>query len=155
MSRVGEKAPEFSLYDTDLNLVFLKEFRGKKVVLAFYPGAFSTVCRREMCTLSEKVMEFDRLNAQILGISVDGPFANRAFKMQNGISFPLLCDFNREVTEKYGILLRNFYAIHGYSVANRAVFIVDKEGILAYVWKAKDVGEEPDYGLLVERVGKV
>ncbi|WP_036225838.1 redoxin domain-containing protein [Mesoaciditoga lauensis] len=155
MLKVGETAPQFKLYDTDLNLVFLKDFAGKKVVLAFYPGAFTAVCQKEMCTLNRAMSKFEKLNAQVIGISVDGPFANRAFKIQNEISFPILCDFNREVVNMYDVAEENFYAIDGYTAARRSVFILDREGKIAYMWLSKNAGQEPDYEEIERELEKI
>jgi peroxiredoxin len=155
MLKIGEMAPQFNLYDTDLNLIYLKEFAGKKIVLAFYPGAFTAVCQKEMCTLNKAMSQFEKLNAQVIGISVDGPFANRAFKLQNDISFPILCDFNREVVRMYDVAEENFYAVYGYTVARRSVFIIDREGKIAYIWLSEDDGQEPDYDEIERELEKI
>ncbi len=155
MLKVGDVAPQFKLYDTDLKLEYLKDFSGKKVVLAFYPGAFTSVCQKEMCTLSDAMSKFEKMDAQVLGISVDGPFANKAFKMQNRISFPILCDFNREVIKMYDVMEKDFYAIYGYTVAKRSVFIVDRDGKIAYIWISKDAGQEPNYDEIERELEKI
>jgi len=143
--KVGDKAPDFELYDVDLKLRSLKEFNGKNVILAFYPGAFTSVCQKEMCTLRDSLSKFNKFNAQVVGISVDGPFANKAFAQQNMITFPVLCDFERKVSKMYGGLHEDFVGIKGYSVAKRSVFVVNKEGKIAYLWVSEDPGKEPDY----------
>lgn len=142
---VGQKAPEIHLHDTGLKMVSLKGFSGRKVVLAFYPGAFTSVCQEEMCTLRDNLSKFEKFNAQVIGISVDGPFANKAFSEQNRIKFPILCDFERKAAESYGVLDRDFFNIKGYSVAKRSVFILDGKGIIIYKWVSDDPGIEPNY----------
>ena len=91
--KVGSKAPEFTLFDTDKKPRSLSEFRGKNVVLAFYPGAFTGVCTKELCAFRDAMSNFNNLNAQVVGISVDSPFANKAFATQNNLQFPLLSDY--------------------------------------------------------------
>ena len=152
---IGQKAPEFHLYTTNLEMMSLKDFSGKKVVLAFYPGAFTSVCQKEMCTLRDNLSKFEKLNAQVIGISVDGPFANKAFSEQNRIRFPLLCDFERKATESYEVLDRDFFNIKGYSVAKRSVFILDGEGLIAYKWVSNDPAIEPNYEEIEEKLAEL
>jgi peroxiredoxin len=142
---VGQTAPEFSLYDQDRNERSLGEFKGKKVILAFFPGAFTGVCTTEMCTLRDRADQFNSLNAQVLGISVDPPFAQKAWADANNLNFPVLCDFNRQVVNQYDVALPNLAGLQGYTVANRAVFVVDKEGVVRYKWLAPSPVNEPDY----------
>ena len=101
---VGNKAPDFALFDTEKKVRSLSEFLGKKTVLAFYPGAFTGVCTKELCTLRDSMTRFSELNAQVIGISVDAPFANKAFASQNNLQFPLLSDFTRATIRAYGIV---------------------------------------------------
>ena len=85
---VGQPAPDFTLYDADRQQRSLAEFRGKSVVLAFYPGAFTGVCTTEMCTFRDRMERFNSMNSQVLGISVDGAFAQKVFSDQNNLNFP-------------------------------------------------------------------
>ena len=105
---VGNKAPDFALFDTEKKVRSLSEFLGKKTVLAFYPGAFTGVCTKELCTLRDSMTRFSELNAQVIGISVDAPFANKAFASQNNLQFPLLSDFTRATIRAYGIVHDGF-----------------------------------------------
>jgi peroxiredoxin len=142
---VGDKAPDFALHDTEKKLRSLKEFLGKKTVVVFYPGAFTGVCTKEMCTFRDSLSKFNEMNAQVVGISVDSPYANKAFAHQNNLQFPLLSDFNRAAVQAYSIVLENFGGLTGYSVAKRYVFVLDKNGIIRYVWVSDDPGVEPNY----------
>ena len=142
---IGQEAPGFSLYDQDREERCLAEFKGKNVVLAFYPGAFTDVCTTEMCVLRDQGGEFKSLNAQVLGISVDPPFAQKAWADANNLNFPVLSDFNRDVVNKFDVALPNLGGLQGYVAANRAVFIVDKDGVVRYRWLAPSPGDEPDY----------
>ncbi len=142
---VGSKAPEFTLVDTEKNMRSLSEFLGKKTILAFYPGAFTGVCDKEMCTLRDSVSTLKTVNAQVVGISVDGLFANRAFAKQYQLTFPLLSDFTREVSKTYAGLQENFAGVKGYSTSKRAVFVLDAQGIVKYAWITDNPGVEPNY----------
>lgn len=143
--KLGDKYIDFELYDTDLKLRSLKEFEGKNIILVFYPGAFTSVCQREMCSFRDSISKFNKFNAQVIGISVDGPFANKAFAQQNALNFPILCDFERKVSKMYGGLYENFVGIKGYSASKRSVFVIDKTGKIAYSWMSEDPGKEPNY----------
>jgi glutaredoxin-dependent peroxiredoxin len=142
---VGSKAPEFMLFDTEKKGRSLKEFLGKKTVLAFYPGAFTGVCTKEFCALRDSMTRFNELNAQIVGISVDSPFANKAFAAQNNLQFPLLSDFNRATIKAYGIVHDGFAGLTGYSASKRSVFVLDKDGVVRYAWVSDNPGVEPNY----------
>ena len=142
---IGQTAPEFTLYDTDRDRRSLSDFEGKNVVLAFFPGAFTGVCTTEMCALRDRADQFNSLNAQVLGISVDPPFSQKAWAENNGLNFPLLSDFDRRVVALYGVALQNLAGLEGYVAANRAVFVVDKGGVVRYKWLAPTPSNEPDY----------
>jgi peroxiredoxin len=142
---VGTKAPDFSLFDTEKKVRSLKEFLGKKTVLAFYPGAFTGVCTKELCTLRDSMSRFNELNAQIVGISVDAPFANKAFAAQNNLQFPLLSDFTRATIRDYGIVHEGFSGLTGYAASKRSVFVLDKDGLVRYAWVSDSPGVEPNY----------
>jgi peroxiredoxin len=143
--KVGSKAPEFSLFDTNKKPRQLSEFLGKKVVLAFYPGAFTGACTKEVCALRDAMSNFNNLNAQIVGVSVDSPFANKVFATQNNLQFPLLSDYTREVSKQYGGVYEDFAGITGYIASKRAVFIINANGIVTYSWVSENPGVEPDY----------
>ena len=98
---VGAKAPDFTLYDTEKKERKLSEFLGKKTILAFYPGAFTGVCTKEMCQFRDSLANFNTMNAQVVGISVDSPFANKGFADANKLTFPLLSDFTRAVSTQW------------------------------------------------------
>ena len=107
-AEVGQSAPDFTLPDADRQPQTLSGFRGKNVVLAFYPGAFTGVCTTEMCTFRDQMEQFNSLDAQVLGISVDGAFSLKVFSDQNNLNFPLLSDFARQVVNQYDVALENF-----------------------------------------------
>ena len=145
MVEVGDDAPDFALHDHDRNIVTGGEHKGQRVVLAFYPGAFTGVCKKEMCMFQGTLQALNDANATVLGISVDSPFSNKAFAEENRITFPLLSDYSRTTVHAYGVPLDNFAGMEGYTAAQRAVFIVDENGDLMWKWIADSPGEEPDY----------
>lgn len=143
--KVGDKAPDFTLFDTDRKERSLKEFVGKNVILAFYPGAFTGVCQKELCQFRDMLPKFNQANAQVLGVSVDSPFANAAFASQNEISYPILCDYSREVSKKYAGVHEDFAGLKGYSASKRAIFVLDKAATIKYAWVTENPGQEPPY----------
>jgi peroxiredoxin len=143
--KIGDAAPNFSLVDMDRETRSLGDFGGRNVVLAFYPGAFTSTCKKEMCTLRDSIASMEELDAQVLGVSVNDPFSNKAFHEMNMLNFPLLCDYNREIVDLYGVAMPDFAGLRGYTAAKRSVFIVDREGIVRYKWVSENPGVEPDY----------
>jgi peroxiredoxin len=143
--KVGDKAPDFTLPDTDMKPRKLNEFLGKKVVLAFFVGAFTSVCTKEMCAFRDSMARLIDLKAQVIGISVNDPFSNKAFAEKNRLTFPILSDYNRQVIKTYGVETPDFGGLKGYTVAKRSIFIVDKNGVVRYVWTTEDPTIEPDY----------
>jgi len=148
MLTVGSSATDFELTDHNLKKVRLSSLKGK-VVLAFYPGAFTGVCTKEMCTFRDMMARFNELEATVLGISVDTPFANKAFAEHNGIEFSLLSDFGGEVAKQYGGVHTDFAGVPNYTAAKRAVFIVE-DGKVTYAWVSEDPGKEPPYEEIVK-----
>ncbi len=145
MANVGEKAAAFKLFNTKREEVSLEGLRGKKVVLAFFPAAFTGVCEKELCTFRDALASFNDLDAEVLGLSVDAPFSNGAFAEKNGINFPILSDYARETVRAYGVAHDDFAGLTGYTAAKRSVFVLDKEGIVRYRWVAPNPGTEPTY----------
>ena len=152
---VGQKAPDFKLFDNQLKLRSLKEFLGDTLVLAFFPGAFTSVCTREMCAFRDSLAKLEALKAKIVGISVNDPWSSRAFAEKNMLTFPLLCDYKREVIKLYGIQLQNFAGLEGYSAAKRSVFILDRQGMVRYVWISGNPAVEPHYDEIQQFLGKM
>ena len=143
--KVGDKAPDFVLVDTERKERPLKEFLGKKTVLAFFPGAFTGVCTKEMCALRDSISKLQGLNAQIVAVSVDGPFSNKAFADANNLTFPILSDYTRSTIKYYGIVHDGFAGLRGYTAAFRSVFVLDKNGVVKYAWVTENPGVEPPY----------
>jgi len=147
MLQPGSIAPDFALYDADKKERKLSEFlvKGKKTIVAFFPGAFTSVCTQELCTFRDMFNELEKMDARLVAISVDAPFAQKAFAEKYGFKFPLLCDFKREVTHKYGVVWDNLSGVNGYQVSNRAIFILDSDGKVLYSWLAPHTGVNVDF----------
>ncbi len=143
--KTGDRAPAFTLYDSEKKPHSLSEFLGKKTVLAFYPGAFTGVCTKEMCTFRDSLSSLGKLNAHVVGISVDSPFANKVFAEQNKITFPLLSDFTHEVSKSYGGVYEEFAGLKSYQASKRAVYVLDSAGVVQYSWISDNPGVEPPY----------
>ena len=124
--------------------VNLSDYSGKRVVLAFYPAAFTGVCTTELCTFTDSMSSLEGANVAILAISADNVFANNEFATANGIGFPLLCDVQRIAIEAYGLTIHDFGA-PGFTASQRAVFVVEPDGSVGYAWIAENPGLEPDY----------
>ena len=152
---IGQAAPDFSLYDTERQKRSLSEFKGQNVVLTFFPGAFTGVCSTVMCTLRDQVGQYNSLNAQIIGISVDPPFSQKVWIDQNNVTYPFLSDFNREAVNKYDVALPNLASMEGYVAAKRAVFVLDKEGIVRYKWVSDTPANELDYDEVQKAVAQL
>lgn len=152
---IGHQAPQFTLVNTELKTVSLADFAGKKVVLAFYPAAFTGVCQKEMCTFRDGLNEFVSANTSVLGVSVDSPFANKEFAAKNGLNFPLLSDISRDVIKSYDVVFNDLAGVKGYTVAKRSVFVIDREGVIRYKWVAPEPKVEPDYAEVKAAVKKL
>ena len=149
MVNIGDTAPAFTLRATDKREVSLSEYAGKTVILAFYPGAFTGVCDKEMCAFQDNMATLNDAEAVVLGISVDSPWANAEFARKYNLEFELLSDLDRQAVKAYDAFFIGLGGLDGYVSANRAVVIIDKEGTVQYRWVAENPGVEPDYAEVV------
>jgi peroxiredoxin len=140
---VGTSAPDFTLMNQDRQPVTLSAERGHPVVLAFFPAAFSSVCQKELCTFRDQLARLNHARARVYGISVDTFFALKAFHDAQGLTFPLLSDFNKQVIRDYGVFNEDMIGLHG--IAKRAVFVLDANGVVRYREVLQDARNEPDY----------
>jgi len=151
---VGSKAPDFTLMNQDRQPVTLSEQKGKPVVLAFFPAAFSGVCQKELCTFRDSMARLNKAHAQVYGISVDTFFALKAFADAQRFTFPLLSDFNKETIREYGVFNEDMIGLKG--IAKRAVFVIDKDGVVRHKEVLDDARNEPNYDEVfaaLERLG--
>ena len=140
---VGSTAPDFTLTNQDRQPVALSAQRGKPVVLAFFPAAFSSVCAKELCTFRDSIARLGKADAQVYGISVDTFFTLKAFHDHEKLSFPLLSDFNKQVIRDYGVFNEDMIGLKG--IAKRAVFVIDKNGVVRHREVLEDARKEPNY----------
>jgi len=142
---VGDQAPNFELVDTELKMRTLDEFKGKKIILSFFVAASSPVCETEMCTFRDSWDELSKLGAQVIAISNDGPFANKAFAEKNNLKFPILGDYKSKTIRDYDVLMPHLLHVKDYDAAKRSIFIVDENGKIAYKWVSDNPLVEPNY----------
>lgn len=143
-TEVGQKAPSFTLVDSDKQKISLEQFKGQNVVLLFFPAAFTGVCTKELCQTRDELSFYNDENAVILGISVDLPFTLAKFKELNNYNFTLLCDFNKEVSTAYNVLCEEWIlGLKG--VSKRSVFVIDKDGIIRHKEVLENAGDYPNF----------
>ena len=148
----NQKMLDFQLHDQDKKLRGLKDFQGKKIILAFFPGAFTGPCTKEMCTFRDSLQA---LPGDVLAVSVNDPFTNKAFAEANRLQFPILSDYAREVVKKLNIFHNDFAGLKGYVAAKRSVFVLDKNGVVRYRWISEDPTKEPDYEEVKSQLAKI
>jgi len=149
MVKIGDTAPAFTLKNTGKSDVTLADYIGQTVVLAFYPGAFTGVCDKEMCAFQDNLAKLNDSNTTVFGISVDSPWANAEFARKYNLEFDLLSDLDREVVNSYDAAFVGLGGIDGYVCANRVVIVIDKAGVVQHRWVAENPGVEPDYDAVV------
>lgn len=143
----GQAAPDFTLFDTQKQTLTLSELKGRNVVILFFPLAFTSVCTKELCDMRDSISWYNNVNASVLGISVDSLFSLGKFREEQQLNFPLLSDFNKEVSTAYGSLYETFgFGMKG--VSKRSAFVIDKEGIIRYAEVLENAGEVPDFGAI-------
>ena len=149
---VGTNAPDFTLVNQDRQPVTLSASRGKPVVLAFFPAAFSSTCTAELCSFNNRMSQLNAAHAQVYGISVDTFFALKAFRDSQHLSFPLLSDFNKEVIREYGVFNPDMIGLKG--IAKRAVFVLDRDGVVRHKEVLEDARNEPNYEAVFAALAK-
>ena len=142
--QVGDKAPDFTLRNSEKEQVSLKQFRGKNTIILFFPMAFTGVCTKELCAMRDSIADYEKLDAQILAISVDSVFSLGKWKEEQKFNFPLLSDFNKTVSKKYDTIYKDFvFEMKG--VSKRSAFVVDRAGIIRYAEVLENAGEIPNF----------
>lgn len=142
--QIGQQAPGFTLYDSAKNKVSLDNFKGKKVVLLFFPLAFTSTCTRELCDIRDNIGQYNNLDAAVLAISVDSLYTLAKYKEEQRLNFTLLSDFNKEISRAYDSL----YELFGYNmkgVSKRSAFVIDREGKVQYAEVLENAGDVPDF----------
>jgi len=140
----GQEAPDFTLYNTEKQKVTLSDYRGRNVLLLFFPQAFTSTCTKELCSTRDNIALYDQANAQVFGISVDSVFTLARYKEDQRLNFPLLSDFNKEVSADYGTLYDTF-VLDMKGVSKRSAFVIDAKGIVRYAEVLETASELPDF----------
>jgi peroxiredoxin len=143
---VGSPAPDFTVPSTSGHEVTLSSLRGKKVLLAFFPLAFTRVCTAEMCSFTEDYSQFEDADTVVLPISVDSIPTLKEFKAKERLTVDLLSDFKRDVSRRYGTLLEDKF------FSNRAYVLVGRDGIVRWAWAEESTGQRRENGELLERI---
>ncbi len=155
--KVGTKAPDFSLKSktaSGLTDISLSQNLGKKnTVLLFFPLAFTSVCTKEMCDITAGLNQYDKLNASIIGISVDSPFAQEAWAAKEKIQIPLASDLNKKTAEAYGVLLPDLLGLG--AVSARAAFVIDKNGVIQYSEQTPTPKDLPNFKVVQETLARL
>jgi len=159
---VGSKAPDFELptktSEGPKKLKLSNNFGKKNTVLLFFPMAYTSVCTKEMCDVSQSLSEYASLNAEIWGISGDNPFAQEAWAQKEKITLPLLSDYEHKVTQSYGVGYASFLPqlnLGMGGVAKRSAFIIDKQGTIQYVESSEDPKQLPNFGAIKDVLGRL
>lgn len=145
---VGEKVPDITLVDTERKKVSLSDLKGEKTILLFFPFAFTSVCTTELCSFRDNINVYQKLNADIIGISVDSFYTLAKYKAEEKLNFTLLSDFNKEASKAFDILDESFGPFKMYGVSKRAAFIIDKQGVIQYSEVCSNAGDLPDFNAL-------
>ena len=146
--QIGDTIQPFTLQNTDGTHVNITDYKGKNVVLLFFPLAFSSVCTDELCSIRDNMKIYESLKADVLAISIDSFFSLKAFKSSQNYNFTLLSDFNREVSDQFGVLSQDFFGMKG--VAKRSAFVIDEEQKIIYSEILEDAGNIPDFKKIQE-----
>lgn len=151
---VGSKAPNFTLRNTEKAEVSLEDYKGKNVVLLFFPLAFTGVCTTELCTMRDDIATYEGLDAEILAVSVDSLFTLEQFKKAENYNFQLLSDFNKNVSRAYGALYEDF-VLDMKGVSKRSAFVIDKEGMIQYAEVLESAGDLPNFEAVKAELAKL
>lgn len=145
---IGQKAPEFTLHDSDKKVVSLADYKGKNVLLLFFPQSFTGTCTTELCNLRDNIAVYNNANAHVFGISVDSVFTLAKFKEDQKLNFSLLSDFNKETSIAYDTIYTD-WILNMKGVSKRSAFLIDKEGIVKYAEVLESAGDLPNFDAIV------
>lgn len=154
MLSTGQKAPAFTLFNSDKKEVSLTDFQGKNLIILFFPMAFTSVCTAELCEMRDNISTYSDLNADVVGISVDSPFTLAKFREEQNLPFDLLSDFNKEVSQAYDSIYETF-AMNMKGVSKRSAFVVDQNGVIQYAEVLESAGDVPDFKAVRETLGSL
>lgn len=150
----GQKAPGFTLFNTDRQAVSLTDFQGRNLIILFFPMAFTSVCTAELCEMRDNIGTYTDLNADVVALSVDSPFTLAKFKADQNLPFALLSDFNKEISQAYDAYYEIF-TMNLKGVSKRAAFVVDGKGVIQYAEVLDNAGEVPNFQAVRETLEKI
>ena len=151
---IGDKAPEFTLFNSEKNKVSLADYKGKNVLLLFFPQAFTSVCTKELCGIRDNIALYNNMNAVVFGISVDSVFTLKKFKEDQGYNFDLLSDFNKEVSNAYDTIYQE-WKLEMRGVSKRSAFLIDKEGVIRYAEVLENASDVPDIAAIEKTLADI
>jgi glutaredoxin-dependent peroxiredoxin len=154
MITVGQQAPDFSAYDSEKNKVTLSEQKGSNVLLLFFPQSFTGVCTAELCSIRDNIAMYNNANAKVYGISVDSIFTLGKFKEEQNLNFPLLSDFNKEISNAYDCIYHD-WILDMKGVSKRSAFIIDKDGVVQYAEVLESAGDLPNFEAINEKLAQL
>ena len=150
----GIAAPAFELFNTEKQRVSLESFKGRKLVMLFFPLAFTSTCTKELCSVRDNLSFYNNSDAEVVGISVDSLYTLAKFKEEQALNFTLLSDFNKEASAAYDTL----YPLFGFDmrgVSKRSAFVIDREGVIRYSEVLEDASEVPDFAKISETLSSI
>jgi len=154
--QIGNQAPSFTLHTSINETISLSDFAGEKnVLILFFPQAFTGVCTKELCAIRDDISRYQNTNAQVLGISVDSVFTLAKFKEEQQLNFPLLSDFNKEVSTAYHSIYESFTGMNMKGVSKRSAFLVDKAGTVQYAEVLESAGDIPNFEAINECIARL
>jgi peroxiredoxin len=151
---IGQAAPAFKLFNSEKEEVSLSSFLGKKVIIHFFPQAFTGVCTTQLCTMRDNLNYYTDLNAVVLGISVDSVFSLGKFKEEQNYNFSLLSDFNKEVSKAYDAIYDS-WILNMNGVSKRAAFVIDTNGLVQYAEVLESAGDLPNFEAIKACVAQI
>ena len=151
---IGQAAPAFKLFNSEKEEVSLSSFLGKKVIIHFFPQAFTGVCTTQLCTMRDNLNYYTDLNAVVLGISVDSVFSLGKFKEEQNYNFSLLSDFNKEVSKAYDSIYDS-WILNMNGVSKRAAFVIDSNGLVQYAEVLESAGDLPNFEAIKACVAQI
>jgi peroxiredoxin len=142
--QIGDKAPDFKLFSSEKEEISLNQFKGENLLILFFPQAFTGVCTTELCSIRDNMSFYNNIQAKVVAISVDSIFTLDRFKKDQNLNFPLLSDFNKDVSAQYGAIYDSF-VFNMKGVSKRSAFVVDKTGTIRYAEVLESAGDLPNF----------
>ncbi len=151
---IGDKAPLFIACDTEKQKVSLESFKGKTVLLLFFPAAFTSTCTKELCSTRDDISYYNNLNCEVIGMSTDALYALKKYKEEQNINFTLLSDFNKDISLMYGAQYAEWFNLMK-GVAKRAAFVIDKEGTIRYAEVLENASNLPNFEAIKKSIEEI